>query len=80
MAELRSGNGDALAVLYDRYHRLVYSIALKIVRDAPKPKTLRKTFSSKFIGRRHNSTLVRALVRYGCSTMHTIALSTAGGS
>jgi RNA polymerase sigma-70 factor, ECF subfamily len=34
MAELRAGNGDALAVLYDRYHRLVYSIALKIVRDA----------------------------------------------
>ena len=34
MAELRAGNGDALAVLYDRYHRLVYSVALKIVRDA----------------------------------------------
>ena len=34
VAELRSGNGDALAVLFDRYHRLVYSIAMKIVRDA----------------------------------------------
>jgi RNA polymerase sigma-70 factor, ECF subfamily len=34
LAELLDGNGDALAVLFDRYHRLVYSIALKIVRDA----------------------------------------------
>jgi RNA polymerase sigma-70 factor, ECF subfamily len=34
LAELLAGNGDALAVLFDRYHRLVYSIALKIVRDA----------------------------------------------
>ena len=34
MAELQAGNGDALAVLFDRYHRLVYSIAMKIVRDA----------------------------------------------
>jgi RNA polymerase sigma-70 factor, ECF subfamily len=33
MAHLRAGNGDALAVLFDRYHRLVLSIALKIVRD-----------------------------------------------
>jgi RNA polymerase sigma-70 factor (ECF subfamily) len=33
MARLQTGNGDALAVLFDRYHRLVLSIALKIVRD-----------------------------------------------
>ena len=33
VSELRAGNGDALAVLFDRYHRLVYSIAMKIVRD-----------------------------------------------
>jgi RNA polymerase sigma-70 factor, ECF subfamily len=33
MAHLQSGDGDALAVLFDRYHRLVLSIALKIVRD-----------------------------------------------
>jgi RNA polymerase sigma-70 factor, ECF subfamily len=33
MALLRNGQGDALAVLFDRYHRLVLSIALKIVRD-----------------------------------------------
>ena len=33
MADLRAGNHDALAVLFDRYHRLVLSIALRIVRD-----------------------------------------------
>jgi RNA polymerase sigma-70 factor, ECF subfamily len=33
MAHLQSGQGDALAVLFDRYHRLVLSIAIKIVRD-----------------------------------------------
>ena len=33
MASLRAGCNDALAVLFDRYHRLVFSIAMKIVRD-----------------------------------------------
>ncbi len=30
---LREGQQDALTVLFDRYHRLVYSVALPIVRD-----------------------------------------------
>src|SRR5271170_2606424 len=33
MVHLQAGCNDALAVLFDRYHRLVLSIALKIVRD-----------------------------------------------
>ena len=33
MAHLKSGNDDALAVLFDRYHRLVLSIAARILRD-----------------------------------------------
>jgi len=33
MAYLQSGCNDALAVVFDRYHRLVLSIALRIVRD-----------------------------------------------
>lgn len=33
MEHLQAGHGDALAVLFDRYHRLVLSIALKIVKD-----------------------------------------------
>src|ERR1700730_3044999 len=28
-----AGRHDALTVLFDRYHRLIYSIALRIVRD-----------------------------------------------
>lgn len=33
MAQLREGHHDALTILFDRYHRLVFSVALKIVRD-----------------------------------------------
>jgi RNA polymerase sigma-70 factor (ECF subfamily) len=33
MVQLQAGVNDALAVLFERYHRLVFSIALKIVRD-----------------------------------------------
>jgi hypothetical protein len=33
MAHLAAGHGDAVAVLLDRYARLVLSIALRIVRD-----------------------------------------------
>jgi RNA polymerase sigma-70 factor (ECF subfamily) len=33
MAHLQAGCNDALAILFDRYHRLILSIALKIVRD-----------------------------------------------
>ncbi len=33
MAHLQAGHDDALAVLFDRYHRLVVSVAFKILRD-----------------------------------------------
>ena len=33
MVQLQAGVNDALAVLFERHHRLVFSIALKIVRD-----------------------------------------------
>ncbi len=33
MAQLKAGYDDALTVLFDRYHRLVLSIAFKILRD-----------------------------------------------
>jgi RNA polymerase sigma-70 factor, ECF subfamily len=33
MAELGRGVNDALAILFERYQRLVFSIALKIIRD-----------------------------------------------
>ena len=43
MAELRAGNNDALAVLFDRYHRLVLSIALRIVRDPGEAEDVMQT-------------------------------------
>ena len=33
MAHLKQGHDDALAVLFERYHRLVFSIAIKILHD-----------------------------------------------
>jgi RNA polymerase sigma-70 factor, ECF subfamily len=33
MSEVQAGSGDAFAVLFDRYHRLVLVTALRIVRD-----------------------------------------------
>jgi RNA polymerase sigma-70 factor (ECF subfamily) len=40
MVELKEGNGDALAVLFDRYHRLVMKIAIRILRDAGEAEDL----------------------------------------
>src|SRR5690242_10223656 len=34
MEQLRQGNPDALPILFDRFHRLVLKIALRILRDA----------------------------------------------
>lgn len=34
MELLRAGHPDALAVLFDRYHRLVLNISLRTLRDA----------------------------------------------
>src|ERR1700730_4601116 len=33
MVHLQGGKNDALAVLFDRYHRLVFNVALRILRD-----------------------------------------------
>src|SRR5208282_3182033 len=43
MAHLHAGCNDALAVLFDRYHRLVLSIALKIVRDSGEAEDVMQT-------------------------------------
>jgi RNA polymerase sigma-70 factor (ECF subfamily) len=40
MAHLSSGHDDALAVLFDRYHRLVLKVALKILRDTGEAEDL----------------------------------------
>ncbi len=40
MLSLRGGHHDALAVLFDRYHRLVFRIAWRILRDAAEAEDL----------------------------------------
>jgi RNA polymerase sigma-70 factor (ECF subfamily) len=43
MTHLQGGCNDALAVLFDRYYRLVLSIALKIVRDPGEAEDVMQT-------------------------------------
>ena len=43
MGHLQDGCNDALAVLFDRYYRLVLSIALKIVRDPGEAEDVMQT-------------------------------------
>jgi RNA polymerase sigma-70 factor (ECF subfamily) len=40
MLELKDGNGGALAVLFDRYHRLVMKVATRILRDTGEAEDL----------------------------------------
>jgi RNA polymerase sigma-70 factor, ECF subfamily len=40
LIHLQAGHHDALAVLFDRYHRLVMNIALRILRDAGEAEDL----------------------------------------
>jgi RNA polymerase sigma-70 factor, ECF subfamily len=40
MVRLREGHHDALAVLFDRYHRMVMSVALRILRNAAEAEDL----------------------------------------
>jgi RNA polymerase sigma-70 factor (ECF subfamily) len=40
MAHLQAGHADALAVIFDRYHRLVLSVAMKILRDVGEAEDL----------------------------------------
>jgi RNA polymerase sigma-70 factor, ECF subfamily len=43
MVQLQDGVNDALAVLFDRYQRIVFSIALKIVRDRGEAEDVTQT-------------------------------------
>jgi RNA polymerase sigma-70 factor, ECF subfamily len=40
MLSLREGHHDALAVLFDRYHRLVFSVACRILHDSAEAEDL----------------------------------------
>jgi RNA polymerase sigma-70 factor (ECF subfamily) len=43
LQRLIAGDSDSLAVLFDRYHRLVYSVAVRIVRDAAEAEDVVQT-------------------------------------
>jgi RNA polymerase sigma-70 factor, ECF subfamily len=43
LERLIAGEHDSLAVLFDRYHRLVYSVAVRIVRDASEAEDVVQT-------------------------------------
>jgi RNA polymerase sigma-70 factor (ECF subfamily) len=43
MVHVKAGHDDALAVLFDRYHRLVLSIGFKILRDLGEAEDLAQT-------------------------------------
>lgn len=43
MAHLRKGHDDALGVLFDRYHRLVLHVALKILHDVGEAEDVMQT-------------------------------------
>jgi RNA polymerase sigma-70 factor (ECF subfamily) len=43
MVRIKAGEGDALAVLFRRYQRLVFSVAMKILRDLGEAEDLTQT-------------------------------------
>lgn len=48
MVELQSGNADAFAVIFKRYHRLVHVTALRILRDAAEAEDLTQSVFLEF--------------------------------
>jgi RNA polymerase sigma-70 factor (ECF subfamily) len=43
MAHLRAGHADVLAIIFDRYNRLVLSVAMKLLRDLGEAEDLMQT-------------------------------------
>src|SRR5215469_17830419 len=43
MAYLQAGHADVLAIIFDRYYRLVLSVAMKILRDVGEAEDLMQT-------------------------------------
>jgi hypothetical protein len=65
MAHLQNGCNDAFAVLFDRYYRLVLSIALKIVRDPGEAEDMMQTVFMEIFRSAAQFTLPKALLRCG---------------
>src|SRR5213593_4461726 len=43
MAHLQAGHADVLAIIFDRYYRLILSVAMKILRDIGEAEDLMQT-------------------------------------
>jgi RNA polymerase sigma-70 factor (ECF subfamily) len=43
MGHIEAGDGDALTVVFDRYHRLVFNVAYKILRDVAEAEDVMQT-------------------------------------
>jgi len=72
MQFLKCGRQDALTVLFDRYHHLVFSIALRIVRDPGEPRKLSRLFFSTSFEQRRILTVGRAYLKDGCCSSRTM--------
>jgi RNA polymerase sigma-70 factor, ECF subfamily len=48
VSQLQSGNADAFAVIFERYHRLVHVTALRILRDAAEAEDLTQSVFLEF--------------------------------
>src|SRR6266478_149720 len=78
MQELQTGNTDAFAVIFKRYHRLVHVTALHILRDAARPRISRSQFFWRFIVRRDNLTCAEELLKCGSFSTPIAGASTGG--
>ena len=74
MRRLQLGDHDSLALLFDRYQRLVMNMLFGFCVMREKPKTSANPFSSKCFAWRDNLTRLEAVLKCGCcSTCITVA-------
>ena len=73
MVQLQGGINDALAVLFERYNRLVFGIALKIVRDRGEAEDVTQNVFLEIYNSMAQFDLVKAHSKCGCSNMRIIA-------
>ena len=79
MVQLKDGVNDALAVLFERYQRLVFSIALKIVRDRGEAEDVTQNVFLEIYRSVAQFDPAKGKLKYGCCNMLIIALSIASG-
>ena len=77
MAHLQGGHADALAVLFDRYHRLVLTIASTILRDAAEAEDVMQII---FLDTRADGTIVNSTRPWGPNFEQANLFSSLGNS